>query len=187
MRHWVFLPAVIAPVAPVTAWCLAQFRQPPEYDWVRQTISALAARGAPDRWIMTVGLFVLGCAHLLTAAGLPEIGVPGRTALGVGGAATIAVAALPQPATGHLIAAGIALSVLAVWPLLARAPAARMRWTATAVLLVLLAWFGWQLRGGGQLGLSERILVAAEALWPLLAALAVTRRVRRTPPAVRLP
>lgn len=169
--------ATVALIAPIAAWSLAPSRQPPGYSSVRQSISALAAHGATDRWMMTTGLFVLGVAHLCTAVALVELGPVGRLVLGLAGAATIAVAALPQPAAGHLVAAGVAFVSLALWPVLARVPARRFRVVVTLALLALLLWLALELRQASLLlGLSERILVVAEALWPLAVALRVLRR-----------
>ena len=59
---------------------------------------------------------------------------------------------------------------------------------ATGVLLGLLVWFGAELIGGGrQVGLAERVLAGAQALWPLAVVLACRRRqprarMRRTGP-----
>jgi hypothetical protein len=125
---------------------------------------------------MTVGLAVLGACHLVTAAGLPDAGLMARALLAVGGGATIGVAALPQPAAGHVPAAALGFIALAAWP-----AAARLRWRrsarATTLLLVaLLAWLASELHGGSLLGLSERIVAGAEALCPLAAALAMSMR-----------
>jgi len=169
--------AAVALIAPIAAWSLASSRQPAGYSSVRQTISALAAHSATDRWVMTTGLFLLGLAHLCTAIALVQVGPVGRTALGLAGAATIAVAALAQPAAGHLLAAGVAFVALCLWPVFAQVPARRFRVVITLALLALLLWFAFELRQESLLlGLSERILVAAEALCPLIVAIGVWRR-----------
>jgi hypothetical protein len=57
------------------------------------------------------------------------------------------------------------------------------------VLLGLLVWFGAELIDGGrQVGLAERVLAGAQALWPLAVVLACRRsqsraRIRRASPA----
>jgi hypothetical protein len=44
---------------------------------------------------------------------------------------------------------------------------------AAGVLLGLLVWFGAELIGGGlQVGLAERVLAGAQAVWPLAVVLA---------------
>jgi hypothetical protein len=113
---------------------------------------------------------------------LDEVGLPGRVTLGLGGAATVAVAALPQPAYGHLFAAGIAFVALAIWPLFSAVPGGGSRILGTATLLAILLWFGVQLDGGQSIGLSERILATAQALWPLLIA---TRLLASAPAAAQ--
>lgn len=168
--------AVLAPIVAIGGWTVAQMRQPSSFDALRQTISALAAHGAADRWVMNAALFALGACHLVTALGLGTRGGIGRLLLGLGGIATVAVAALPQPDPGHLPAAGIALTALAIWPLFASVPGRRARLIATASLVSVLIWFALELFGGQLLGLSERILVGAEATWPVLAVLTLRSR-----------
>ena len=173
MRTWAVASAIAAPVAMIGGWTWAQRRQPPGYNPVTQTISALAELDATDRWIMTIGLFVTGVAFILTAAGLPEAGRWGRALLTVGGAAVIAVSLLPQPAPLHPVFAGISFAALALWPVFSLVPGRTIRLTVTSMLVLLLVWFGFQVDGGPYLGLSERILGAAEAGWPLAVVLGI--------------
>ena len=173
MHRWALVSAGIAPVALIGGWTWAGSTQPRGYDPLRDTISALAAHGATDRWIMTTGLVMLGACHLVTAAGLPDAGPMARTLLAVGGGATIGVAALPQPSSGHVPAAALGFVTLALWP-----AASRLRWRrsargATLLLVATLAWLTSELHGGSLLGLSERIVAGAEALCPLAVAFAV--------------
>ncbi|HEY6425340.1 MAG TPA: DUF998 domain-containing protein [Pseudonocardiaceae bacterium] len=172
---WAVRSAAAAPVLLIGGWELAAARQPGGFDPVSQTISALAARGATDRWIMTVGLAGVGVCHAITAAGLRPAALPGRLLLAVGGAATVAVALFPQPVTGdstaHVAAAALAFPALSLWPALAAAPG------AAAGLLGLLGWFGFEyLSDGPRIGLAERVLAGAQALWPLAAVLLARRR-----------
>lgn len=175
VRNWVLVSAAAAPVALIGGWTLAQTRQSGGFDPVLDTISALAARGADDRWIMTVGLFVLGTCHLVTAAGLTEAAPVGRILLALGGAATIVVAASPQPAAAHIPAAAVSFGALALWPAFSALPDRPKGIAATVVMLVLLAWLGVELRDGNQLGLSERLLAGFQALWPLFIVLVIVR------------
>lgn len=171
--------ATVAPVALIGGWTLAQTRQSGGFDPVTETISALAARGADDQWIMTVGLFVLGVCHVVTAVGLTEAAPAGRILLALGGAATIVVAASPQPAAAHIPAAAVSFGALALWPGFSALPDRRTGILATAVMLVLLGWLGVQLRDGNHLGLSERLLAGFQALWPLFIVLVQVRSRRR--------
>ncbi len=167
MRPWVWVSSALAPVFLIGGWLLAQSRQPPGYDPVRDTISALAAHGAADAWIMTVGLAGNGAGHLITAAGFRAPGRISRVILGVGGAATIAVSASPQPAAAHVPAATIGFVALAVWPAFAaRTSLPAGRWV-TLALLVLLAGFAIALATGTWVGASERALAGAEAVTPI--------------------
>ncbi|MCA1673979.1 MAG: DUF998 domain-containing protein [Actinobacteria bacterium] len=173
---WAVLSAASAPVLLIGGWQLAAARQPAGFDPVRQTISALAAHGATDRWIMTTGLAGVGVCHVITALGLQPAAPAGRLLLATGGAATVAVAAFPQPVTGestaHVAAAAIAFPALSLWPAVAwrrgTSPARAVSLGAASGLLGLLGWFGLEFfAGGARLGLSERLLAAAQALWPL--------------------
>jgi hypothetical membrane protein len=166
--------ASLAPVLLIGGWTLAAQRQPAGYDATRDTISALAGLGATDRWVMTAGLVGLGVCHLVTASGLRPAATAGRVLLATGGVATLAVAAFPVPRTGssaaHAVAALVAFGALTLWPVFARAPKGAVSQGTTAVLAILLAWFGLELFGDGALtGLSERVLAAAQAIWPLCA------------------
>lgn len=164
--------ATVAPVALIGGWTLAQSRQPDDYDALRDTISALAASAAPHRWIMTTALLVLGLCHVVTAVCLTDATVPGRVLLAGGGVATIVVACAAQPAAAHVPAATVAFVALAVWPAVAGVPTRRSALLASLVLLGLLGWLSVELTGG-LLGLSERCLAAAQALWPLVVVLFV--------------
>ncbi|WP_431912398.1 DUF998 domain-containing protein [Micromonospora carbonacea] len=130
---WALLSAGAAPVFLVGGWLLGAARQPGRFDQVSGTISALAAVGATDRWIMTLGLVGLGLCHCVTAAGLRPLAAGGRALLALGGVATLAVAAFPLPADGgstpHALAAAVAFGALALWPALAPAgpPPSRAR------------------------------------------------------------
>ncbi|MDR3648180.1 MAG: DUF998 domain-containing protein [Acidimicrobiales bacterium] len=194
---WALASAGTAPVLLIGGWTLAQSRQPPGYDPIRDTISALAARGAADRWVMTSALLGLGACHVVTAAGLRPARREGRVLLAVGGAATVMVAAFPQPVRGnsqsHTVAAAVAFTALGVWPALAgRARAGThgraapllsypVSLTATAVLVGLVVWFAAEVHGH-QRGLAERAAAGAQALWPLAVVASTRRSWARTAP-----
>jgi hypothetical protein len=181
---WSVLSSAAAPVLLIGGWQIAAARQPGGFDPVTQTISALAARGATDRWIMTTGLAGVGICHVVTALGLRTAATPGRVLLATGGAATIAVAALPQSVSGestaHVAAAAVAFPALSLWPALAwrrgTRPGRGASLVAASGLLGLLGFFGaeffWH---GPRVGLSERALAGAQALWPLAAVLLARR------------
>lgn len=165
------MSAVLAPVFMIGGWQLAAALQPVPFDAVVRTISDLAARDTPHRWVMTVGLAGLGIAHVVTAAALRAGRSPGRVLLAVGGLATLVVSAAPLPAGGgsstvHTVAATVGFVALSTWSLLAL-PRWRTGWVGAAVLVGLLVWFGLEL-GGPRFGLSERVLAGAQAVWPLL-------------------
>ncbi|MDQ3154878.1 MAG: DUF998 domain-containing protein, partial [Actinomycetota bacterium] len=85
--RWAVVSAAAAPVLLIGGWTLAATRQPAGFDSAVDTISALAAYGAADRWIMTAGLAGLGACHVVTALGLRSAALPGRLVLATGGVA----------------------------------------------------------------------------------------------------
>jgi hypothetical membrane protein len=181
---WAVASAGAAPIALGGGLAVAQALQPPGYSAVRDTISALAALGATDRWVMTAGLAALGACHVVTAAGLRPVRLPARLVLAAGGLGTLAVAAFPQPVRGnsvaHTVAATVSFVALGSWPAFAtrrdgRAPLLSVPAcvAATVGMLALVVWFAADLHGGVR-GLSERAAAGAEALWPL--AVVVTTR-----------
>ena len=169
-----------APVLLIGGWTVAAGLQPRSFNPVADTISALAAEDATDRWVMTFALLGLGACYVVTALALRPAASPGRLILAIGGVATILVAANPEPAGSgslpHTVWAAIAFIAVAVWPAvsLGRGPSVPRGLrppacvSATAIMLGLLVWFYVELSMGGRhLGLTERVLAGAEAVWPL--------------------
>ena len=176
MRKITWASATAAPVALIGGWTLAATRQPEAYDATRDTISALAAHGADDRWLMTAALAVVGGCHVVTAYGFEEAAPLGRVLLGLGGVATGLVAVFAEPSEAHFPVATASFVLLAVWPAASGVPTPRGGWVAAGAMSALLAWFGTEL-GGERVGFVERVAAAAESLWPLAAvALTASRR-----------
>ncbi|GIE67384.1 hypothetical protein Apa02nite_034920 [Actinoplanes palleronii] len=185
------MSSAVAPVALIGGWTLAARRQPAGFDSAVDTISALAARGATDRWLMTVALLCVGVCHVVTALGLTPAAVAGRIVLALGGVATMLVAAFPLPVVGtsaaHTVVAGAAFGALATWPAFAwrrRDPGPMaLRPTvsiaAALVLLGLVVWFTVTLGTGDRVGLAERVAAGAQSCWPLLAVLSCRLHTRR--------
>jgi predicted MPP superfamily phosphohydrolase/hypothetical membrane protein len=174
--------ATVAAVALVGGWSWAAALQT-GFDARTESISALAATGTPHRWVMTSALVLTGLGHLVTAWALGAARTPGRVALAAAGLATLAVAALPQPARAvssgpHVAAAVASFALLAVWPLLAAHDggppvlARRVAWPAGGVLVLAVASLGLGL-GGASFGGHERVVAALTVLWPLVTALGV--------------
>ena len=185
--RWGVLAATAAPVLLVGGATLAAARQPPGYDTRTDTLSALAAEGAIDRWIMTLAFAAIGLCYVLTAIALREPALPGRVALATGGLATTLVAIFPEPNRGtsdrHGVAATIASSAVAVWPALAARRGPRVSWplrpvvsvTVSIVLVGLLVWFAIELQRETLTGVYERLAAGAEALWVGLAGATLRR------------
>ena len=181
MRSWTPVTAALAPVALIGGWTLAAALQRGGFDATSGTISALAAQGADERWVMTTGLVVLGGAHVATAVGLTEARPAGRVVLAAGGVTAVLVAVFAQPSPAHLPVATASFVALTVWPVLGAVPSRRAGWVVTGVLATLMAWFGLA-RDGPRVGLAERVVAGAQALWPLAAVAWLRVRRERTGP-----
>jgi hypothetical membrane protein len=191
---WGVLSSAAAPVLLIGGWTVAAALQPGSFDQVTGTISALAARGAADRWVMTLAFLGVGVCHVLTGLALRPAATPGRLLLMAGGVATVAVAVNPVTAGGpgslaHTLAAAAAFIALAIWPVFGRRRGSAVPWVlrpaacavATGMLLGLLLWFYVELiTGGGQLGAAERAAAGTQALWPLAVVLTLAG-----PPRIR--
>ena len=188
---WGVVSSVAAPVLLVGGFTVAASLQP-SFNPVADTVSALAARGAADRWVMTLTFLVVGVCYLVTAVALRPARRAGRLILFTGAAAGMLVAANPETAGNaypvqHILWSSIGLVGLTTWPAGAWRRGPAVPWalrpavaaTVVAVLLALVAWFGAELvAGAGQTGLAERIAGGAEALWPLAVVVSCCRRSR---------
>jgi hypothetical membrane protein len=188
---WGVISSAAAPVLMVGGWTVAASLQP-GFDPVADTVSALAAQGAPDRWVMTLTFVVVGICYVITAVALRPAGTAGRLILITGAVAGMLVAANPERAgdaypLGHIIWASIGLAGVTAWPAGAWRRDIAAPWglrpavaaAAVAVLLALVLWFGVELiTGAGQAGLAERVAGAAQALWPLAVVLSCRRPAR---------
>jgi hypothetical membrane protein len=178
---WGVISSVGAPVVLIGGWTVAAGLQP-RYDPVADTVSALAAIGAPDRWVMNLVFLLVGLCYVATALALRPAKTAGRLILIGGAISGMLVAANPEHAGGgfgsvpHLVFASIGLAGLTLWPLAAAQHGAAAPWglrrapaaAAVVVQFALLAWFSAELiLAAHQVGLAERIMGAAQAAWPL--------------------
>ena len=181
---WGVISSAAAPVLLVGGWKLAAALQPGSYDEMTRTVSALASEGAADRWVMTSAFVLVGACDVLTAVALRPAATPGRLILIVGGIAGMLVAASPDHGDGgslaHALWAAVGFAALTAWPVASCRPGRSVPWglrpdLSVAVACLLLALLGWFLveliYGGGQVGLAERTLGVAQALWPVLVVL----------------
>ena len=194
---WGVVSSAAAPVLLVSGWTVAAGLQPRPFNAVTGTISALAAVGAADRWVMTLAFLTVGACDVVSGLALRPAGAPGRLILIAGGVAGMLVAASPLPAAGgvslsHRFWAVVGFAALAAWPVAAQRRGPSVPWAlrpavaacATGVLLGLLAWFGAELvTGGGLAGLAERFLGGAQAVWPLAVVLSCNWSQRPLVPA----
>lgn len=172
-------------------WTLAAARQPHGYDAVRDTISALAARGATDRWVMTAALAGLGACHVITATGLRPAHGAGRMVLAFGRCSDCLGRGVPRAFAGKLGGSPGGRLPRAYLPRhlagLRRTPGARGAAANSdrlrrrhGGLARVETWFAVELRGG-QTGSAERAAAGAQALWPLAVVLSTRRGPRPQP------
>ena len=185
---WGVVSSAAAPVLMVGGWTVAASLQP-RFDPVAETVSALAAPGATDRWVMTLTFMAVGGCYIVTALALRPAGAAGRLILIAGALAGMLVAANPEhPGDAypvpHIIAASVGLAGLVTWPAGASRRGSAVPWclrpavaaTAVAVLFALVLWFGAALvLRSGQAGLAERVAGGAQAVWPLAVVLSCRR------------
>jgi hypothetical membrane protein len=178
---WGVVSSAAAPLLMVAGWSVAAWLQPRSFDPVAEPVSALAAVGAADRWVMSLTFVVVGACVFVTGLALRPARAPGRLILMAGAIAGMLVAANPEHAgtsfpVPHMICAAAGCAGVVAWPAGAWRRGPSVPWGlrpavsagAVAVLLALVAWFGVELlTGGGLAGLAERIFGAALALWPL--------------------
>jgi len=178
---WGVVSSAAAPVLMVAGWSVATGLQPRSFDPVAEPVSALAAVGAADRWVMSLTFVIVGGCAFVTGLALRPARVPGRLILMAGAVAGMLVAANPEyPGTrfpvAHMICAAAGCAGVVGWPAGAWRRGPSVPWGlrpavsagAVALLLALVAWFGMELiTGGGLAGLAERIFGSAQALWPL--------------------
>jgi uncharacterized protein DUF998 len=196
---WGLLSSGAAPVLMVGGLTVATGLQPRSVDPMAETVSALAAVDAAERWVMTVTFLAVGVCYIATGLALRPAGAAGRLILVAGAGVGMLVAAFPQPADGgsllHAIWASAGFCALTVWPAAAWRRGPRVPWAlrpavcaiAAAMLVLLLAWFAAEVvTGGGHAGLAERTLGVAQAVWPLTVVLScrhLARAASAHPPA----
>jgi hypothetical membrane protein len=176
---WGVASSAVGPLLLVGGWTVATRLQPPSFDPVTDTVSALAAVGAAHRWVMTVTFLAVGVCDVVTAVALRPARAAGRLILVAGSVAGMLGAVNPEHDGGslsHAIWASIGFGGLAFWPAAAWRRGPSVPWglraaacaCAVAVLVTLTAWFGTEVAtGGGQAGLAELIVGVVQALWIL--------------------
>ena len=165
---WGVISSAAAPVLLIGGWTVAAGLQP-RFDPMTGTVSALAAIGATDRWVMSLTFLLVGVCYIVTALALRPARTAGRLILTAGAVAGMMVAANPEHAGGfgsvpHFIWASLGFAGLTLWPARAAQRGPAVPWglrpavaaAAVAVLFALLAWFGAELILGGRAGRAGR-------------------------------
>ncbi len=177
---WGLVSSAAAPVLMAGGWTVAARLQPVPVDPVHDTVSSLAAVGAAGSWVMTLTFLAVGVCDVVTGLALRPAALPGRLVLVCGAMVGMLVAAYPQNPDGgsplHALWASVGFGALTVWPALAYQRGPGVPWglrppvcaAAVVVLACLVVWFAAEVvTGAGQVGLAERVLGEAQALWPL--------------------
>ena len=144
-----------------------------DFSPVKQTMSSLAALGAPTHRRMTILIVLVGLCLILAAFSLTLPAKPGRWLLGAAGAGALGMAAFPVPgisanSTMHTFMATVVLVSMCLWPLGAHHYNQSGHWpvslrttiavTVTMALTGIIFLINW-LHGSPIMGLLERLLV----------------------------
>ena len=185
---WALLSSSAAPILLIGGWTASSALQPASFDPRSHTISALAAAGATDRWLMTSVFAGIGVCYFVTAYGFKCVRPAGRITLLLGGVCSIAVALFPEPGDGgttpqHVVATGVGFTTLAAWPCLAVEGGRTAPWplrppppaVSTALVRASAVWFGVERSGHGDAGAAERVVTGLQALWPVIVAAGLRR------------
>ena len=143
---WGVLSSAAGPVLLVGGWTVAASLQP-RFDPVADTVSALAAPGATDRWVMTLTFVAVGVSYLATALALRPAAATGRLIPMAGAVAGMLVAANPEhPGDAypvpHIIAASAGFAGLVTWPAGAWRRGSRVPWGLRPAVSVTAAAVG---------------------------------------------
>jgi len=144
-----------------------------EFSPVKQTMSSLAALGAPTHRRMTILIVIVGLCLIVAALSLKLPAKPGRWLLGVAGTGALGTAAFPVPgisanSTMHTFMATIVLVSMCLWPIGAHHYNQSGHWpvslrtaiavTVTMALTGIIFLINW-LQGSPIMGLLERMLL----------------------------
>lgn len=171
--------AVIGPIQSIAGWAIAGAMWP-GYDPIRKTISDLAADDSPVKAIQSSFFILGGTLTLIAAVFARTLALPGRIALFGAAVATFALTIFATPSQdshsdAHRISAIISFVLMSAWPLLSMRFGKSAPWVirpvaavvSTLVLTAISIWFlaTWTDPAGTIVGLSERVIVTAQAVW----------------------
>ena len=174
--------ATLAPLITSGGYVIARASWP-GYDPIVKAISDLAADDSPVQLYVSM-LFLVGAASdIIVSHYAKAFALPGRIAILLGAVATVGLTVFTTPSqtsssTGHRVFAVASFLIFTIWPLLAMrrgkdAPP-MLRPLASIIGTVFLAaisiWFLslWVDPNAQIMGLSERIVVIVQAIYPAL-------------------
>ena len=82
---WGVVSAVAAPLLLAAGWTVAAGLQPQSFNAIAGTVSALAAVGAADRWVMSLAFAAAGACEVITGLALRPAAAPRRSRPGKSG------------------------------------------------------------------------------------------------------
>jgi Protein of unknown function (DUF998) len=177
---WGAVCSAAAPVLLAVGSTIGGHLQPRPYNAMTGTVSALAALGAANRWVMTLAFAAAGAYEIATGLALRPAAVAGRLILATGGArACWSRRARSPPGSGgslrHALTAAVGLTAMATWTGRSRRRGPSVPWglrprvsaAGSVLLLGVLLWCSAELIASGGLdGLAERVLGGTPTLWP---------------------
>jgi hypothetical protein len=169
---WGAVCSAAAPVLLAAGSMIGGHLQPRPYNAMTGTVSALAALGAANRWVMTLAFAAAGACEIATGLALRPAAVAGRLILATGGARACWSRRARSPPGGggslrHALTAAVGLTAMAAWTGRSRRRGPSVPWglrprvsaAGSVLLLGVLLWCSAELIASGGLdGLAERVL-----------------------------
>lgn len=170
----------IPPIVITLTWLIAQSTWP-EYDWMEQPISDLAADDAPTQVYVTIAFLIAGSANIVTALFVRSFAPAARIAFVLNGLFTFGLAYFTTPSQTtsseeHRLFAVSAFAISAVWPLLATRSnkhySVLIRLPGTIIATVILTTittvllFIWVNSDASGIGVLQRAVGIAQGVYP---------------------
>lgn len=178
--------AILGPIQSVLGWLISGALTP-GYDAGFQTISELAAPGAPTQWIQSSFFVLGGTLTILAAIFARTLALPGRIALAISGLCTYGLTIFPTQLHGqsptHLLFAITSFVLSAGWVLAAMRfrkdapaiirPVAAILQTAFQAVIAITFLVVWSDSEATNIGFWERVVTTGQALQVTLVVLVI--------------
>ena len=184
--------AILGPIQSVLGWLICGALTP-GYDAGFQTISELAAPGAPTQYIQSSFFVLGGTLTILAAIFARTLALPGRIALAISGLCTYGLTIFPTPLHGqspmHLLFAITSFVLSAGWVLAAMRfrkdapaiirPLAAILQTAFQAAIAITFLVVWSDPAATNIGFWERVVTTGQALQVTVVVLMIYASQRR--------